>query len=367
MKKRAMLWILMISVSLLSFSSFSAADESVKSVVVTADNIEQLVLKYNLDAASAKLSLDKAREDYEDLKDTVEDLEDNYDAIDTSTPGGMSASVSAGLQLTSLRSSKTNAAYGLKSAEIQYNQLVSGHVSAATELYTACLSDKITNDTSDIKLASLKRDLDLAKTTYEKGYMSRKKYDDLSDQLQTQIDEMGFEDEHTASRLESLRVAIGVPYGTPVEVEPLGEVDFSPIGKLVYEDELAAMLGNSTDIDLKELDLEKAKTNGSKSEYSIKNSEIALEQTREKVISDFNTQFDALVESYKRFLISSDDLKDTAAELTLLRSKFDIGRASNSEVLAKKDEYQLAELKLSADKAALYTKYLAYQRTKAGY
>lgn len=365
MKKRTALFILIISVFLLSFSAH--AEESVKTIEISADNIEQLIFEYNLDAMAAKLSLDKAKDDFDKLKDDISELQQTYDSIDTSNPAAMSVSVSVGLQLTSLRSNRSVTAYGVQSAEIQYNQLVSARVSAATDLYIACLSDKIASKTSEIKLASLKRKLELAQKIREKGFMSSKQFDEITETLEDQISEISFENQHIDSRFNSLRAAIGIPYETPVAVVPIEKFDFSPLDSLVYEDELAVMLKNSTEISLKGIDLEKAKTTGSKSEYAIKNAEIALEQVREKTINAFKTEFDALLEGYKRFQISYDNFEGDKTELNLLKSKYDLGRASLREIRDKEDELNLAELNLSADENSLYTKYLAYLQTKAGY
>jgi len=365
MKRPAILFAVILSVLLLSFPAF--ADEDVKPIEISAGNIEELVLKYNLDAMSAKLSLDKAKEDYEDLKDSLDDLQDSYDAIDTGTPDGASASVSLGLQLTSLRSSRSTAAYSLKSAEIQYNQLVSARVAAATESYIACLSDRLTNETNAIKLESLRRELELSEKSREKGRVSDDKYEDALEAYKDQAAEIEFENGHISARLDSLRAAVGIPNGTLVSVVPLEEPDFSPLDSLVYEDELTEMLENSTAIGLAELELEKAQTARAKSEYNIKTAEISLEQAREAAIDGFKAEYDAMIEAYKRLEEGLADLEKDKTDLELMRKKYGVGRVSLRELNDKEDEIRLSELKLSSDENSLYTKYLAYLRTKAGY
>jgi outer membrane protein TolC len=336
-------------------------------------DIETLMLKNSGTMTMAKNALDKADYDYRQAVKSINTLDTQYKAIDLSTSTGWSSASSLSSQLVSLRTTRDTLKYSLDNAKINYEKQVKSNVTSVQQQYIATLAAANNAKISDNNLAISERQLNVMAARLKLGFVSRNQYATLNNQVSdARISNIQVEDQ-SKILVEKLGNALGLSTSSAIELSPIATFDFSVIDKLVYSDDLTKVMENS--VSIKDAINNLASMNNtskrgydtSKYQYSVKDLEILLAQTKTSTQEGFKDQYTALKTSYASYLIAIRDFADKRIDLKNAEARYKIGMVSLNEVSNLRTEIANLELKNSNSHDSLYLSYLQYEAKKLGY
>jgi outer membrane protein TolC len=374
--------ILTITLAMLLIASSFAVSFAVESQTTqTATNvqkvafgdIETLMIKNSGTMTMAKNALDKADYDYRQTVKSISTLDTQYNAIDLSTSTGWSSASSLSSQLVSLRTTRDTLKYSLDNAKINYEKQVKSNVTVVQQQYIATLASQNNVKISDNNLVISEKQLKVMAARLKYGFVAKNQYTTLSNQVaDSRLANNQLEDQ-SKILVEKLGNALGLSTSSAIALSPIATFDFSVIDKLVYTDDLAKVMDNSVSIKdaLNNLasikNTSKRSYDTSKYQYSVKDLEIILDQTKTSTQEGFKDQFTALKSSYASYLIAVRDLADKKIDLKNAEARYKLGMVSQNEVTNLRTEITNLELKNSNSHDSLYLSYLQYEAKKLGY
>ena len=407
MKKRAAILLVAMMLSA-NPTAFAAGEDSTKDkVTISLQSIETILHRNSPDISIASHNLDKSQAEYDDILNTISDLEAKLDAVDLTLPGGSeeaasilaqlaallgetpladtsalvaelavvdltlpggleeAASISA--QLTTMRESGDAMEYSLASAQIIYDQQVGQLVLAAQQQYLSYLSLLVQENIQQDTLASQEKNHAFYEQGYAKGFMSKKQRDSYESQVSDL--EVGLDKavQQADAQLRNLRITLGLSEDTEAIVSPLSQHDFDGIAAIDFETDLTRMLKNSSTIKAKEIDLDGAENAVDQNHYDVMNARTALSQAIVDAKSAFQAKYEDLMDSYNSLQTSYADLTDNEDDLTYLEEGHKYGFISSKQVKSQQDEINNQQLQVSVEENSLYALSIAYDRAKNGY
>jgi outer membrane protein TolC len=374
--------ILSITLALLLIASSFAVSFAVESQTTQAatnvqklafGDIETLMIKNSGTMTMAKNALDKADYDYRDAVKSINTLDTQYKAVDLSSSTGWSTASSLSSQLVSLRTTRDTLKYSLDNAKINYEKQVKSNVTVVQQQYIATLASANNAKISVNNLAISEKQLKVMAARLKLGFVSKNQYTTLNNQItDARLSNAQFA-EQSNILVEKLENALGISTSSAIALSPIATFDFSVIDKLVYTDDLAKVMDNSVSIKDAVNNLASMKNTSkrsydtSKYQYSVKDLEILLAQTKTSTQEGFKDQFTALKTSYASYLVALRDLADKKIDLKNAEARYKLGMVSLNEVNNLRTEVTNLELKNSNSHDSLYLSYLQYENKKLGY
>jgi outer membrane protein TolC len=374
--------ILIITLAILLIASSFAVSFAVESQTTQAatsvqkiafGDIETLMLKNSGTMTMAKNALDKADYDYRQSLKSIDTLETQYNAIPLADSTDWATASSLSSQLVSLRTTRDTLKYSLDNAKINYEKQVKSNVTVVQQQYIATIAAANNAKISDNNLAISEKQLTIMAARLKLGFVSRNQYKTLNNQVSdARISNIQVEDQSNIL-VEKLGSALGLSTSSAIVLSPIATVDFSVIDKLVYSDDLTKVMENSVSIkdavnNLASMNnTSKRSYDTSKYQYSVKDLEILLAQTKTSTQEGFKDQYTALKTSYASYLIAVRDLADKKIDLKYAEARYKLGMVSLNEVSNLKTEISNLELKNTNSHDSLYLSYLQYEAKKLGY
>ncbi len=374
--------ILIITLAILLIASSFAVSFAVESQTTQAatsvqkiafGDIETLMLKNSGTMTMAKNALDKADYDYRQSLKSIDTLETQYNAIPLADSTDWATASSLSSQLVSLRTTRDTLKYSLDNAKINYEKQVKSNVTVVQQQYIATIAAANNAKISDNNLAISEKQLTIMAARLKLGFVSRNQYKTLNNQVSdARISNIQVEDQSNIL-VEKLGSALGLSTSSAIVLSPIATVDFSVIDKLIYSDDLTKVMENSVSIkdavnNLASMNnTSKRSYDTSKYQYSVKDLEILLAQTKTSTQEGFKDQYTALKTSYASYLIAVRDLADKKIDLKYAEARYKLGMVSLNEVSNLKTEISNLELKNTNSHDSLYLSYLQYEAKKLGY
>lgn len=356
----------------------NAATTDEDTIIVSLENIREIVIDNNLnlkikdnELKIAKETRDDAKEDYESQsKPTQSDYTDAVTgAVDTS------AYDKALSTYNSTKSTYENAKESYKTAKTNYDKNVETVVYSAQEAYISYLNDVFTKKLSEATKKYDEKKLQIYKIQYENGFISKNDY--LSKiQGNTSVNDLNKANDTEELNRIKLCNTLGINPKDKIKINTDIVVDFSVISKINYEKDLEQMLSNDQDIKSKEdaiNDIEDQEDTYDSSDkediydYKQKNAEMDLKQAKNTAETDFKGKYNDLMASYNSLKTSYDKIMQEQKDFQITQTQYDYGYMS-------KNALDNAQITLDKDNASFiktrnecYLKYLKYIEMKEGY
>lgn len=355
-----------IIVFIFLLSPAAAAAENTGPIEVSLDNIEGFILESSPDLKIIKNELSELESDYREIIGDLNDLEDQMDAVDLSTPNGWQTAVNLTSQMEALRNQRDKAKYNLDIAKMKYDQQVSELFLSASQIFINCYSLEVQIKTTENNLAIQQKSLSSSYDKLTKGFISQKQYEGLSDQLKNIEDNLSNLKGQKDVAILRLAAALGFTESTELTLKNI-ETDFVFINDIDFASDTDIMFVNNIEISAKEYELKYEENRREKNRIAIDNARITLDQTKEKALSDFTEAYNNLINIYRSLLSTEKDFKDKQEKYFISNLLYEKGCISKKQLEDAELEIKNLDLQLSYDKMSLYYSYLNYQNLKDGY
>lgn len=374
--------ILTITLALLLIASSFAVSFAVESQTtqtatsiqkVAFADIETIMINNSGTMTMAKNALDQADYDYRQSLKSIDTLETQYNAIPLADSADWAQASSLSSQLVSLRTTRDTLKYSLDNAKINYEKQVKSNVTVVQQQYIATLASQNNVKISDNNLALSEKQLQVMAARLKLGFVAKNQYTTLNNQVADARLSNSQLEEQSKILEEKLANALGLSSTTAIAISPIATFDFSVIDKLVYTEDLAKVMENSVSIKAATNNFASIKNTSNRSydtskyQYSVKDLEIILAQTKTSTQEGFKDQFTALKSSYASYLIAVRDLTEKKIDLKNAEARYKFGMVSLNEVTNLRTEITNLELKNSNSHDSLYLSYLQYEAKKLGY
>ncbi|GEM_PF-3887300 len=355
---KRMLSALMAAAICVTFGLTAAAADAGQ-VSVSFDTVEDIMLQNSLDLRKIKADLEKAKGDYYDLQNGVDDLKD----LNAVVP-----SVELTAEYNTLKTSRDTAEIYYLTLQTQYDKSVMLQVLKARQLYLTYATDLMQEEVLETQLANKKLETEACSTKLKLGFMTKNQFDLEMLDLKTVEDSLDSQRQKTASDYKSLKAALGVPEGTELDVLPMtyDEEVFPEIPLIDFDEDSAAMLQSSVDIKSKEIALQIKQTATIKKAREINVAKVELEQAKDSAAQSFRAQYDAVTDAYRSYETAREayTVKEAAAKSGEMMYQY--GYLSKLQLNDLELSRSMAQLSQTAQKNSLYLTYLRYAQMKNG-
>lgn len=311
-----------------------AQETQQQKIVVSMSTIEDLMADYNLGIKTVVNNLKMARDSRDDYKDTEqEDYYQNQYEI----------------------------------AQAQYDEQVQQQVLAVKQQYIAFCADNAQLAEDQAKSESLNDKLTLYEEELGKGYISRKDYDEASDQAAQARNTLAAQDAKVTQGKKDLEKALNLPSGVSVSMEPLSDPDWDEIARIDYNADAISMYNKNAEIKAAAIRYDYLKDNDAGTGRQVDNARIEMEQTAVAQKSKFRQLYDTLMNAYRTYLQDSASLRRQESDFAAQQQMLQRGYASAQSVRDAQLKLQTARAGLAAEAGTLYADYLNYIHMKSGY
>lgn len=384
--------IILLLSSILIFSNLSvSAMASDKTIKVSIDNIEEVMLEYSPELKIADNNLKKAIEQYDDLKEDINDLKKEIDKLEkdkkelenkpkNKNTNEIDKNDKDAEKLKELQSkielkkeslkqkedSKDSVKYNLKISRIQYDQKAKATVFSAQQQYVNYLDTLTKKQLKENDTNSKKKEINSYKIKYDMGFISEKEY--RAHGIDTTEVDNNFEElvNLEETELKELKNTLGLSISRNIKLNDDINLDLERISKIDFESDLSKMLDNSRSIEEKKLELDQAE-DVSDYDYDVDNAEIYLKQEKNNAKLQFEKQYNLLMTSYNTIKTINDRLTEKQNDFDIMKIKHNYGFVSRKQTEDLENELNKQNSDLILAKNKLYIDYLHYLQMKQGY
>lgn len=353
----------------------------------TLDNSKQEVTKINdkikdlgYSGPSISNSIDDLEDEIDKLDDEISELDKTSDTYDTDKAileDKKSTKEKTLSTLKQYKSQRTTASRNYKKAQITYDETVSKNVYQCQKdfvSYLSILSD-IEQKKSNIELKE--KEAQVAKIKYDSGFLSKKDYDssntDTAD-LKNELNELQSKEEIA---LKNLKLSLGISQGEEIILSDDLGADFNAILSINYEDDLAEMLKNNTELKTLNMQIDWEYDDEDEEDdedddhdyenYSLENDELNLEKKSISLEISFKEQYNKLMNDYNSLKSSYDNIQTNQESYALQGKKYSFGFASKNDLDKSKVELDKLMNDFNNLRNQFYLDYLSYIQMKEGY
>lgn len=376
--------LMLTSISLVNMTSVQAATTSNAAttdedkLIVSLENIREIVIDNNLDLKIKDNELKIAKENKKNAKEKFDSQSQPKKSDYTDGETGQvdtSAYEQALSAYNSAKSAYEKAKDDYKTAKDNYDKNVETVVYSAEEAYISYLNDISTKKLSEATEKYNEKKLKIYKIQYENGFISKNDYISKI-QGDTSVNDLNKStDTEELNRIKLCNI-LGINPKDKVVFNTDITVDFNVISKINYKTDLEEMLINNLDIKSKKdaiNDLEDQEDTYDDSDqediydYKQDNAEIELKQAENTAETDFKGKYNDLMASYNSLKSSYDKIMQEQKDFEITQTQYDYGYIS-------KNALDNAQITLDKDNASFiktrnecYLKYLKYIEMKEGY
>ena len=353
------------------------ASASEKGIIVSIDNIDEIVIDNNIELKIAKNSLESKIQYYKDLDKKINKLQreitdlkadDKSEKItDSDKPDDKSEKINQKeAELDTLEKEYDKKKDDLKIARITFQNKVRDLVTTAQQKYIDYLYNKSLKDIKEEEVNYNKDKNNINKAKYDMGYISRNEY------LTNTVDFIDIENTYNKSitdeemSLKELKSALGIDDENITVNENL-DFDISKIANIDFEEDFNQVINNNSNIKIKKIELDQVEDNDDSDDYEIDNAELELTKGKSDLRLTFQDNYNNLMNSYNSIKNSMNKLTDKENAFNIKKVKLNHGYISNKEceeayiqLINQKSEY-------IKEKNTLYVNYLKYMQMKDGY
>ena len=381
--KRKILCFLITSLLILNTVPVFASSDSGQTAI-SLENIKEVMLDNSIEMKIAENNYKQTLQKYEDIKDAVDDIEDEIYSLkapsDTGSDTYDSEYESYNTKLSNLKSQLSSKEdeeesykYTVKSAKINYRTTVENKVYSAKKEYVAYLSAVSDLQLMEDQLKSDQKDLELYKKKYEYGFISKKEYDSYSITNTTSNNDYESKKKDVELARNNLCFTLGLDINSDVVFDTNIEDTFNDVLDINYDEDLQEMLSNNYDIKLQEIEIDKLDDSEDSYDsdevydYDVDNADLNLESTKTNAELEFKEQYNTLISSYNKLKTTYDVLNQSQIDYNLMKQKNLSGFASDKELSDKKLELDNKTSSFVSDKNNFLLTYLNYLQMKEGY
>ena len=345
------------------------ASASEKGIIVSIDNIDEIVIDNNIELKIAKNSLESKIQYYDDLDEEISRLEEEkkefYNTVNNLSRDN-SDSWENEEKLEGLKKEYDKKKGDLKIARITYQNKVRDLVTTAQQKYIDYLYNKSLKDIKEEEVNYNKDKNNINKAKYDMGYISRNEY------LTNTVDFIDIENTYNKSitdeemSLKELKSALGIDDENITVNENL-DFDISKIANIDFEEDFNQVINNNSNIKIKKIELDQVEDNDDSDDYEIDNAELELTKGKSDLRLTFQDNYNNLMNSYNSIKNSMNKLTDKENAFNIKKVKLNHGYISNKEceeayiqLINQKSEY-------IKEKNTLYVNYFKYMQMKDGY
>ena len=341
------------------------ASASEKGIIVSIDNIDEIVIDNNIELKIAKNSLESKIQYYDDLDEEISRLEEFYNTVNNLSRDN-SDSWENEEKLEGLKKEYDKKKGDLKIARITYQNKVRDLVTTAQQKYIDYLYNKSLKDIKEEEVNYNKDKNNINKAKYDMGYISRNEY------LTNTVDFIDIENTYNKSitdeemSLKELKSALGIN-DENISVNENLDFDISKIPNIDFEEDFNQVINNNSNIKIKKIELDQVEDNDDSDDYEIDNAELELTKGKSDLRLTFQDNYNNLMNSYNSIKNSMNKLTDKENAFNIKKVKLNHGYISNKEceeayiqLINQKSEY-------IKEKNTLYVNYLKYMQMKDGY
>ena len=342
---------------------------SEKGIIVSIDNIDEIVIDNNIELKIAKNSLESKIQYYDDLDEEISRLEEEkkefYNTVNNLSRDN-SDSWDNEEKLEGLKKEYDKKKGDLKIARITYQNKVRDLVTTAQQKYIDYLYNKSLKDIKEEEVNYNKDKNNINKAKYDMGYISRNEY------LTNTVDFIDIENTYNKSitdeemSLKELKSALGIN-DENISVNENLDFDISKIPNIDFEEDFNQVINNNSNIKIKKIELDQVEDNDDSDDYEIDNAELELTKGKSDLRLTFQDNYNNLMNSYNSIKNSMNKLTDKENAFNIKKVKLNHGYISNKEceeayiqLINQKSEY-------IKEKNTLYVNYLKYMQMKDGY
>ena len=342
---------------------------SEKGIIVSIDNIDEIVIDNNIELKIAKNSLESKIQYYDDLDEEISRLEEEkkefYNTVNNLSRDN-SDSWENEEKLEGLKKEYDKKKGDLKIARITYQNKVRDLVTTAQQKYIDYLYNKSLKDIKEEEVNYNKDKNNINKAKYDMGYISRNEY------LTNTVDFIDIENTYNKSitdeemSLKELKSALGIN-DENISVNENLDFDISKIPNIDFEEDFNQVINNNSNIKIKKIELDQVEDNDDSDDYEIDNAELELTKGKSDLRLTFQDNYNNLMNSYNSIKNSMNKLTDKENAFNIKKVKLNHGYISNKEceeayiqLINQKSEY-------IKEKNTLYVNYLKYMQMKDGY
>ncbi|MBW6409114.1 viral A-type inclusion protein [Clostridium weizhouense] len=375
---------LILFIVCLNFTNVQAATNNV--IEISLDNIEEIMLEYSPELKIIENNLEKAREEYKDTIDKIDDLEDeikdlknkieivkaapenkeNINETPKEDPNKKKLEASQE-ELESLKDSKKAKKYDLRIARTKYDKEVRQAVMKVQKQYIDYLDTVAKKEVKLSELNTKNKQSEVSKKKYEMGFISKKEYTtntfDTTD-LKNELSQLNTKQEND---LKELLLSLGLSNTEELKFNTDIKIDLDKISKINFQDDLEEMLDNNVDMQIRKIESDKLDDLDDISDYEIDNNEIYFKQEKDKAKLEFEKQYNNLKVSCDLIKNADERLKRDQYDVVIMNSKYNYGFTSKKQIEEFENELNKKESDFISQKNNLYINYLTYIQMKNGY
>lgn len=357
--------------------------------VISLESIQDMVYDHNIDLKIAHNKLEKAKEDYDNILDDIDDLENSIrnankkisdlkltqsdlsDLSDTTSTEKDITNLQALIKssrstLDELEDKRDLTKYEIKTLRLKNNLLAKDLVLNAQQQYINLLN--ITSNKSllqhQLELANYKNNIN--NYSYSFGFLSKNEYDSIS------LDSNKFQDELTQItlseniNLNTFKNTLGISENETLELSKSMTSDLSNISNIDFQSDTLEMLDNNLDIRIKKIELDST-DDLSDSDYEVDNAEFYLDKEVMDAKLKFQKQYALLTTSYNSFITNYNSLNNLMNDFNSVLNSYNNGFTSkiNFQELSLNLDNEIA--KVNNERNELYLNYMKYIQMKSGY
>ena len=324
------------------------ASASEKGIIVSIDNIDEIVIDNNIELKIAKNSLESKIQYYDDLDKDISKVQKKITSLNNSITNDLD------------EESKN------KKIEERDQNKVRDLVTTAQQKYIDYLYNKSLKDIKEEEVNYNKDKNNINKAKYDMGYISRNEY------LTNTVDFIDIENTYNKSitdeemSLKELKSALGIDDENITVNENL-DFDISKIANIDFEEDFNQVINNNSNIKIKKIELDQVEDNDDSDDYEIDNAELELTKGKSDLRLTFQDNYNNLMNSYNSIKNSMNKLTDKENAFNIKKVKLNHGYISNKEceeayiqLISQKSEY-------IKEKNTLYVNYFKYMQMKDGY
>ena len=325
------------------------ASASEKGIIVSIDNIDEIVIDNNIELKIAKNSLESKIQYYKDLDKKINKLQREITDLKADD-----------------KSEKITDSDKPDDKSEKINQKEAELVTTAQQKYIDYLYNKSLKDIKEEEVNYNKDKNNINKAKYDMGYISRNEY------LTNTVDFIDIENTYNKSitdeemSLKELKSALGIDDENITVNENL-DFDISKIANIDFEEDFNQVINNNSNIKIKKIELDQVEDNDDSDDYEIDNAELELTKGKSDLRLTFQDNYNNLMNSYNSIKNSMNKLTDKENAFNIKKVKLNHGYISNKEceeayiqLINQKSEY-------IKEKNTLYVNYLKYMQMKDGY
>ena len=348
---------------------------SEKGIIVSIDNIDEIVIDNNIELKIAKNSLESKIQYYDDLDKDISKVQKKITSLNNSITNDLDEESKNKkieerdqnkAELSNLEKEYDKKKDDLKIARITYQNKVRDLVTTAQQKYIDYLYNKSLKDIKEEEVNYNKDKNNINKAKYDMGYISRNEY------LTNTVDFIDIENTYNKSitdeemSLKELKSALGIDDENITVNENL-DFDISKIANIDFEEDFNQVINNNSNIKIKKIELDQVEDNDDSDDYEIYNAELELTKGKSDLRLTFQDNYNNLMNSYNSIKNSMNKLTDKENAFNIKKVKLNHGYISNKEceeayiqLINQKSEY-------IKEKNTLYVNYLKYMQMKDGY